>query len=79
MIYRNHWTIYLTRHAHRQLILRGISIDMVEATLKNGRLKEFGKNYVKIESHYKRGYVVCVGEKKAENKIDIFTVEVRSL
>lgn len=79
MIYRNHWTIYLTKHAHRQLLLRGLSLEMIDATLKNGQIKEFGKNLVRIESRYKRGYIVCVGEKKAENKIDIFTVEIRHL
>jgi len=79
MIYRNRWTIYLTKHAYWQSAKRGIPIDMVEATLRNGAIKEFGKNFVKIESRYKRGCIVCVGEKKAENKIDIFTVEIRPL
>lgn len=79
MIYRDKWKIYLTKHAYNQSLLRGIEMDTIEATLRTGRIKEFGKNYISFINRYKRGIVICVGEKKSENIIDILTVEVKQL
>lgn len=74
MIYRNKWLILFCRHAFIQATRRGIVSDMMYATVKNGRIEEFGKNYIRFVSKYKRGTLVCVGEKKELNKIHIFTV-----
>lgn len=79
MIYRGKWRVFVTRHAHNRALMRGITPDILNAVVKNGKIKEFGKNYIKFISKYKFGYVICVGEKKPENQIDLITIEVRSL
>jgi hypothetical protein len=75
MIYRNRWEIEILTHAAIRARQRGILGDVIEATIKGGKLEEFGKNYIKFVKEYKRGKVVCVGEKKGINKIDILTIE----
>jgi len=75
MIYRNHWEIELTNHATLRAIEKEIFPDMIEATIKGGRIKEFGKTHVKFIKEYKRGTVICVGIKRGGNKIDILTIE----
>jgi hypothetical protein len=79
MIYRNKWEIDVSEHVYRRADQRNITADMIEATIRNGRIEKFGKNMLKFISRYKRGEVVCIGEKKAENKIKIITIECRSL
>jgi hypothetical protein len=49
---------------------------MVEATLKGGKQKRFGKNFIKYSMRYKKGTVVCVGEIIGEI-VKIKTVEWR--
>ena len=75
MIYRDRWTIWLTNHALKRAKYKGIYFDMIYATIRGGKIKRFGKNYIAFTKSYKRGKVICVGEIKAVNKIDIFTVE----
>lgn len=77
MIYRNKWLILFRRHAFIQATRRGVVSDMMYATVKNGRIEEFGKNYIRFVNKYKQGTLVCVGEKKELNKVYIFTVEWR--
>jgi len=47
---------------------------MVEATIKGGKIKRFGKNNVKFIKNYKNFTVICVGE-IISNKIKILTIE----
>lgn len=75
MIYRSPWVIKLSRHAKIQADVNFITTDMVEATLKTGRMKWFAKNNVKFICTYKRGNVICVGERKSGNEIKILTIE----
>lgn len=75
MIYRNHYIIETSFHARKAARENGITFDMVESTIKNGKTKRFGKNGIKFISEYKRGKVICVGERKHENYIKILTVE----
>jgi hypothetical protein len=42
---------------------------MIISTIKNGRIEIFGKNGIKFISKYKRGNVICVGERKFDNFI----------
>ena len=79
MIYRNHWEIDISEHAYKKADQRNITSDIIEATIINGKIEKFGKNMMKFICEYKRGQVVCVGEKKAENKIKIMTVEWKPL
>ncbi|MBI4439740.1 hypothetical protein HY638_02100 [Candidatus Woesearchaeota archaeon] len=50
------------RHAFVRAIRRGVTPDMIEATLKGGRRERFGKNYLRLSKDYKRFTVVCIGQ-----------------
>lgn len=75
MIYRNHWEIWLSKHAREQAWWRGITADMIEAALKTGEIEKLGKNRIIFKCKYKRGAIICVGERKSGNSISILTVE----
>lgn len=75
MIYRNKYVIEVSFHARKKAREKGIAFDMTESTIKNGRIERFGKNRIKFISKYKRGNVVCVGERKFDNYIKILTIE----
>lgn len=75
MIYRNKYIIKISFHARKRAWERRIAFSMIESTIKNGRMEKFGKNGIKFISRYKRGTVVCVGERKFENYIRILTIE----
>lgn len=75
MIYRNRWLFELSFHARKRARYKGITFDMIEATLKTGRVKKFAKNRIKFICSYKYGDVVCVGEIKSGNLIKILTIE----
>lgn len=80
MIYRDTlerkpWEVRITHHAFIRAMERGITPEMVEAVIKGGKIRKFGKNMIKFMGKYKRGKVICVGEKKEENRIKILTVE----
>lgn len=47
---------------------------MVEATIKSGKIKRFGKNNVKLIKEYKKFKIICVGEITGD-KIKIITIE----
>jgi len=42
------YTFEIKRHAFIRAIERGITPDMIEATLKGGSIKRFGKNNIKF-------------------------------
>lgn len=75
MIYRNKWIIKISYHSRKRAMERGITFDMVERTIKTGKIESFGKNLFKFVSRYKRGNVVCIGERKSGNFIKILTIE----
>lgn len=75
MIFRNHRIVETSLHAEQIARKRGIAFDMIEATIKTGRIETFGKNGIKFISKYKRGKVTCIGERKFENYIKIITIE----
>jgi hypothetical protein len=66
----------LKRHAFLQAIKRNVTPDMIEATLKGGRIERFGKNGVKFHKDYKRFTVICVGEFMG-TKVKIITIETK--
>lgn len=68
------YEIEIKRHAFIRSSERKITPDMVEATIKGGKIKRFGKNNIKFIKKYKRFTVICVGE-IIGTKIKIFTVE----
>lgn len=70
------YEIEIRRHALIRAMQRGITPDMIEATLKGGIIKRFGKNNIKFVKDYKRFTVICV-DHIIGNKIKIVTIETK--
>lgn len=68
------YEIEIRKHAFVRAMERGITPDMIEATLVSGKMKRFGKNNVKFMKKYKHFTVICV-DKIIGNKLKIVTVE----
>ena len=68
------YEIEIKRHAFIRAMERGITPDMIEATIKGGTVKRFGKNNVKFIRKYKHFQVICVDE-IIEHRIKIVTIE----
>jgi len=66
--------IVICRHAMLRANERGITPDMVEATIKGGKVTKYGKNKIKFKKKYKRFHVICVDEITGDC-IKIVTVE----
>lgn len=66
----------IRRHALIRAMQRGVTPDMVEATLKSGTIRRFGKNNVRFYRRYKRFIVICVDE-IIGNNIKIVTIETK--
>ncbi len=66
----------IKRHAFIRAMQRNVSPDMIEATLKGGKIEKFGKNNIRFMKKYKRFDVICVGEIN-NMKVKIFTVEIK--
>ncbi|MBU2560951.1 MAG: hypothetical protein KKD17_01545 [Nanoarchaeota archaeon] len=64
------------RHAFIRALQRGVTPDMIEATLKGGRVQRFGKRNIRFYKDYKRFTVVCVDEVVGDT-IKIVTIEIR--
>jgi hypothetical protein len=56
------YEIVIKRHAFIRAMERGITPDMIEATLKGGTIKRYGKNNIKFSKKYKHFTVICVDE-----------------
>lgn len=70
------YEIEIKRHAFIRAMQRGVTPGMIEATLKGGRIKRFGKNNVKFSKEYKKFTVICVDE-IIGSKIKIVTIETK--
>ncbi len=66
----------IKRHAFIRAMERHVSPDMIEATLKSGRIERFAKNGIKFHKEYKNCTVICVGE-IMPTKIKIITIETQ--
>ena len=66
----------IKRHAFIRAMQRNVTPDMIEATLKGGKIEKFGKNNVRFIKDYKRFIVICVGE-MIGTKVKIFTIETK--
>ena len=66
----------IKRHALIRAMQRGVTPDMVEATLKGGKIVRFGKNNLKFYKKYKMFTVVCV-DQIIGTKIKIVTIEIK--
>ena len=68
------YEIEIKRHAFIRAMERGITPDMIEATIKGGTVKRFSKNNVKFIKKYKHFQVTCVDE-IIGHRIKIVTIE----
>lgn len=68
------YDIVIKRHAFIRAMERGITPYMIEATIKGGTIKRFGKSNVKFIKRYKHGTVICVDE-IIGRRIKIVTIE----
>jgi hypothetical protein len=66
----------IRRHALVRAMQRGITPDMVEATLKGGKIERFGKNNLKFYKKYKNLTVICV-DQIIGTTIKIVTIETK--
>lgn len=66
----------IKRHAFIRAMQRKVPPDMIEATLKGGKIERFGKNNVRFIKVYKKFIVICVGEVVGA-KVKIFTIETK--
>ena len=55
---------------------RNVTPDMIEATLKGGKIEKFGKHNIRFIKDYKKFIVICVGQ-MIGTKIKIFTIETK--
>ena len=69
---RKNYEIEIKLHAFTRAVQRGITPDLIENCIKNGKIKRFGKNYIKFISKS----AICIGEISGL-KIKIITIERR--
>ena len=72
----SNFEIVIRRHAFIRAMERGVSPDMIEATLKGGTIERFGKNNLKFVKKYKRFTVICV-DQICGNIIKIVIIETK--
>ncbi len=68
------YEIEIKHHVFIQALKRGIDPDIIEDVIKKGKVKLFGKNYVKFINTGTKRTIICVGE-IVVNKIKIITIE----
>lgn len=70
------YKIEIKGHAFIRAMKRGVHPDMIEATIKGGKIKRHGKNNIKFIKKYKRFTIICVDEIIGD-KIKIVTIETK--
>jgi len=76
MILNNIYKIEVTFHAYSQALLRGIDPDLIENTIKCGKVVRFAKNRLKFVNKRDKNTIICIDEVLGE-KIVIVTVAVK--
>ncbi len=67
--------IVITRHAIESARMRGIFYpDQIYEIIRNGKLRRFGKHFLKFTKRGKIGSAICICE-EVGNKIIVKTVE----
>ncbi|KYK25417.1 hypothetical protein AYK26_06125 [Euryarchaeota archaeon SM23-78] len=67
--------INIKRHALERAMQRGVTPDMIEATIYGGKIIKHAKNHLKFIKQYKNFKVICIDRIQGE-KIIIVTIEV---
>ena len=68
------YEVEITHHAFKQALARGIHPDLIEDTLRKGKVQQFGKHGVRFVSAGSKRRIICVGQIVAD-KLTIFTIE----
>jgi len=68
--------VQIKRHAFIRAYERKVTPDMIEATIKGGKIIKFGKNNIKFVKKYKRFTVICIDEICGQT-IKIVTIETK--
>ena len=68
------YDIEIKRHAFIQAMQRGIAPDLIEDTIKNGGVENYGKHGIRFIKKGSKRTLICVGQREAD-KIKIFTIE----
>ena len=63
MLRKNGHKIILSRHSFIRAMQRGIDPDVIETTIKTGKMRHFGKNRVNFEKRFRKFTIICVDEK----------------
>jgi hypothetical protein len=71
----NNYEIDIKRHAFVRAEQRKVSSSMIEATIKGGKIKRIGKNYLRFRKRYKRFSVVCIGQVEG-TRLKILTIMI---
>lgn len=69
---RTKYIIEVKHHVFRRAMQRSINPDLIENTIKNGKIERFGKNHIKFISKS----IICIGEISGL-KLKILTIEWR--
>ncbi len=68
------YDVEIKHHAFKRAIERGIHPDMIENAILKGKMKRFGKNYVKFINKGAKRNLICVGQ-IIGTKLKIITIE----
>lgn len=60
IILRGTKRVALTNHAIYRANQRKINFDLIEGCIRTGKIKNFGKNKIKIEKKFKKFKVICI-------------------
>lgn len=70
----SNYELEIRHHVFIRALERGIHPDLIEDTLKKGKIERYGKHGVKFISKGSKRTIICVGQ-MIGNKIKIFTIE----
>ena len=76
MIDRTQYELEIKHHVFIRALQRRIAPDLIEDTIKNGRIETFGKNRIRFVKQGNKRTIICVGEIRGL-KIVIFTIETQ--
>ena len=68
------YDVEIKRHALIRAMVRGIHPDLIEDTLRKGKIEKYGKHGVKFVSKGSKRTIICVGQ-IVGTRITIFTIE----
>lgn len=70
----NNYSIEIKHHVFIRAMERGISPDLIEGTIRNGKVEHFAKDRVRFIKIGSKRTIICIGEIRGMT-ITIFTIE----